>query len=80
MLRIFNQNRSKVPLLLKNRLIKKILEGLSTDDSQVSVHVNRKRAKDFFDTGKVDEKGDYTIFAQVMRGLSQQNYKGMRIN
>lgn len=76
----YSQNRHQIPLMLKNKLIKKVLESMECDDSSVSIHVNRKKAQEFFDTGKVDEKGDYTVFAQVHRGLLQRKFQGMRIN
>ena len=63
LLNVFNHNRQKIPLMIKNKLIKILLEGMSTDDGDVSIHVNRKRAGEFFETGKIDEKGDYTVFA-----------------
>ena len=74
LLRTFNQNRAKIPLMLKNRLLKKVQESLGCDDSSISIHVNRKRAKDFFDTGKADEKGDHTVFAQVWKGLVAKKF------
>ncbi len=49
--------------MLKNRLIKKLISNMGYDDSTVSIHVNRKKAQEFFETGKVDEKGEYTVFA-----------------
>jgi hypothetical protein len=61
-LKIFNENRQKVPLLMKNKILKRLTENLPNDDSSVSIHVNRKKARDFFESGKVDEKGEYTIF------------------
>lgn len=59
----YSRNRHQIPLMLKNKLIKKVLERMESDDSSVSIHVNRKRAQEFFDSGKVDEKGEYTVFA-----------------
>jgi hypothetical protein len=38
--------------------LKKLTERLSNDDSSVSIHVNRKKAKDFIESGKIDEKGE----------------------
>ena len=62
-------HRHQIPLLIKNRILKKLTESLSHDDSSISIHVNRKKAKEFIESGKVDEKGEYTVFSQVMRGL-----------
>lgn len=42
--------------------------------------MNRKKAREFFETGKPDEKGDHTVFAQVHKGLAAKDYQGMRIN
>ena len=47
---------------MKNKILKRLTENLPNDDSSVSIHVNRKKARDFFESGKVDEKGEYTIF------------------
>ena len=62
LLKIFNLNKHKIPLLLKNKILKRLTESLSNDDSTISIHVNRKRASEFIETGKVDEKGEYTVF------------------
>jgi hypothetical protein len=48
---------------MKNKLIKKFLETLSVDDSSVSIHVNRKKAREFFESERIDEKGEFTIYA-----------------
>lgn len=60
--------------------MKKLTENLGSDSGGKSVHVNRKKARDFFETGKVDEKGEHSVFAQVFRELSSMNYQGMKIN
>lgn len=54
-----------IPLFLKNKLLKKFLESISSEDKGVSIHVQRKKAREFYDTGKVDEKGEFTVFGQV---------------
>jgi hypothetical protein len=63
LLKIYNENKGKIPILIKNKILKKLTENLSKDDKGKSIHVNRKKARDFFETGKVDEKGEYSIFA-----------------
>jgi hypothetical protein len=50
-------------LIVKNKILKKLTEKLGYDDSSISIHVNRKKASDFIETGKIDEKGEYTVFA-----------------
>jgi|LauGreDrversion4_2_1035121.scaffolds.fasta_scaffold232421_3 hypothetical protein len=55
---------------MKNKILKKLTESLPHDDSTVSIHVNRKKASEFYDSGKVDEKGEYTVYSQVHKGLS----------
>ena len=66
LLKLFNANRHKVPLILKNKLLRKLMESLSVDDSSstVSVHVNRKKARDWLDSNKgPDDKFEHTVFA-----------------
>jgi DNA-binding MarR family transcriptional regulator len=65
----YNKHRQQIPLLIKNKILKKLTERLSYDDSSISIHVNRKKARDFIESGKVDEKGEHTVFSQVMKGL-----------
>lgn len=62
-MKVFNDNRNNIPLILKNKLLRRLVENLPVDDSSVSIHVNRKKAREFYDSGKVDEKGEYTVFA-----------------
>jgi hypothetical protein len=50
-------------LIIKNKILKKLTETLGADNGGKSVHVNRKKARDFFATGKVDEKGEHSVFA-----------------
>ena len=61
-LKSFNIHRNSIPLFLKNKLLKKYLENLSQDEKGISIHVHRKKARDFSEMGKVDEKGEYTVF------------------
>lgn len=61
--------------MIKNKFLKKQLETLGNDEgNSISVHVNRKKAKEFFDKLKVDDKFEHTIFGQVQRGLAVRNY------
>ena len=63
LLKVFNSNKTKIPLILKNKILKKLIEHLPIDDSSISIHVNRKKAREFYETGKIDEKGEHTVFA-----------------
>lgn len=47
LLDIYNKNKGKIPLIIKNKILKKLSENLATDDKGKSIHVNRKKARDF---------------------------------
>jgi hypothetical protein len=80
LLSVYNTHKHKIPLALKNKILRRLTDNLGTDDSTISIHVNRKKAHDFYESCKVDEKGEHTVFAQVQKGLASRNYQGMRIN
>lgn len=69
-----------MPWYVLNKLVKTHINTLPQDDEDVSIHVNRKKATDFAASGKVDRKGDQTIFSQVWRKLESGKYRGLRIN
>jgi hypothetical protein len=50
-------------LIIKNKILKKLTENLGSDSGGKSVHVNRKKARDFFAKGKIDENGEHSVFA-----------------
>jgi len=74
LLNVFNQHKHTIPLMVKSRYMKRFIEQLGQDEKSVSVHINRKKAKEFFDKGKSDDKYEHTIFAQVQRGLAIKGY------
>ena len=80
LMQTYNKYKHQIPLLIKNKIIKRLTASLGHDDSSISIHVNRKKAKDFIENGKIDDKGEQTVFSQVMKGLQAGNYQGMRIN
>lgn len=49
-------------MLMITKILKKLTESLGYDDNERSVHINRKKAYEFLETGKVDEKGEYSVF------------------
>jgi len=56
------------------------VEQHETDGENISIHVNRKKAQEFAQSGKVDVKGEYTIFSQVQKKLEANRYRGLKIN
>ena len=63
-----------------NKMLKQYLGTLRTDGESIAIHIVRKKAQDFAQTGQVDLKGEHTIFAQVMKRLEAARYLGLRIN
>lgn len=50
-----------------NKMLKQHLGSLRTDSpsESLAIHIVRKKAQDFAQSGQVDLKGEHTIFAQV---------------
>jgi hypothetical protein len=63
LMQTYNKYRHQIPLIIKNKILKRLTERLGHDDSSISIHVNRKKAKDFTESGKVDDKGEHTVFS-----------------
>jgi len=63
-----------------NKMLKQHLGSLRTDSESLAIHIVRKKAQDFAQSGQVDLKGEHTIFAQVQTRLEAARYLGLRIN
>jgi hypothetical protein len=63
-----------------NKMLKQHLGSLGTDSESLAIHIVRKKAQDFAQSGQVDVKGEHTIFAQVQKRLEAARYLGLRIN
>lgn len=76
----FKVSKSEIPWLILNKMLKLHLQTLGTDSDNESIHINRKKALDFANSGLQDLKGEHTIFAQAQKTLEARRYRGMRIN
>jgi len=63
LLSTFIKNNDSIPWCIVNKLLKQHLSHMETDSDNISIHVNRKKAQDFAQQGKVDLKGEHTIFS-----------------
>jgi hypothetical protein len=48
--------------------------------NQKDIPINRLRALRFFDSGKVDHTGEYTVFGQCFKALQAKKYFPMLVN
>lgn len=80
LLSTFMKNNENLPWITLNKLLKQLLSNMPTDGENIAIHVNRKKAQEFASSGKVDTKGDHTIFAQVQKKLEANRHKGLKIN
>ena len=80
LLSTFMKNKHNIPWIALNKLLKQLLNNMETDGENISIHVNRKKAQEFAQSGKVDVKGEYTIFSQVQKKLEANRYRGLKIN
>jgi len=80
LLSTFMKNKENTPWMTLNKLLKQFLNNMETDAENIAIHVNRKKAQEFAQSGKVDVKGEYTIFAQVQKKLEANRHKGLKIN
>lgn len=65
---------------IKNKYIRNIVYNLNCNYDSPEVKVKRRRAQVFKDSGKVDHKGEYTIFGQIWRTLKNNNYNSLKKN
>ena len=80
LLSTFMKNNENLPWITLNKLLKQLLSNMPTGGENIAIHVNRKKAQEFASSGKVDTKGDHTIFAQVQKKLEANRHKGLKIN
>ena len=76
----FIKYRKNVPMCLKNKYLKTLLQDLPKDDKGNSIHISRKRALELRKEGQVDTKGEWTVFSQVSKDMRKNKFHGMHIN
>ena len=64
---------------IKNSYIKKIADSLPTNYDEPEVHINRMLIRHKRDKGKVDDKGEWSIFSTVMKKMKEKNYEYLRV-
>jgi E3 ubiquitin-protein ligase HERC2 len=64
----------------KMSFIKNIVGSLQTDYGETTVDVKRRVIKRLRDEGKVDHKGEFSMFGQIRKKLKENNYQTMRKN
>ena len=65
---------------IKNKYIRNIVYNLQSNYDQPECKIKRRRAQVYRDSGKVDHKGEYTVFGQIWRTLKNNNYNSLRKN
>ena len=50
------------------------MANLETSTEKKDIPINRLRSLRFFDSGKVDHTGEYTVFGQCFKALSAKKY------
>lgn len=56
-----------------NRMVDRELKNIP-EGGKPEINVNRRKAMQFADEGKVDHEGKYSIFGQIMQSMKQQGY------
>ncbi len=56
------------------------VNNLEVSAEKKDIPINRLRALRFFDSGKVDHTGEYTVFGQCFKALSSKKYYPMMVN
>lgn len=65
---------------IKMSFIKNIVNALQTDYGQTEIAVKRRVIQRLKDEGKVDHKGELSMFGQIRKKLKENNYQTMRKN
>ena len=64
----------------KNSYIKKIADGLPTNNDEPEINYNRMLTMHKKDKGKVDNKGEWSIFGTTMQKVKEKNYESLRVS
>jgi hypothetical protein len=59
---------------VKYRYQSAYVANLETSTEKKDIPINRLRSLRFFDSGKVDHTGEYTVFGQCFKALSAKKY------
>ena len=77
---LFIAGKNLAFMTIKDKYIKNIVDNLSESDDRPEWWIKRRKAQRFKDSGKVDHKGEHTIFGQIWSTLKKTNYKSLRRN
>ena len=75
----FLNTKELILLNVKNKYMKKVVDGLPSGGG-TSVKVLRRDAQRLADAGKVDHKGEKSIFGQIWRQVKGNNFNTLCIN
>jgi hypothetical protein len=68
-------------MILKNKLLRSIMHTLHHDKKDIiSIHIRRKKAREYKEDKRTDTKFEWSVFANVSDALKKANYKGMMQN
>lgn len=54
--------------------------NLEVSSEKKDIPINRLRAQRFFESGKIDHTGEYTVFGQVFKAIYSKKYYPMLVN
>jgi hypothetical protein len=57
------EKKQLIPWSVINKMLKQHLNTLETDSENIAIHVNRKKSHEFAESGKIDLKGEHTIYS-----------------
>ena len=74
---IFISGKNLAFIAIKDKYIKSMVNNLSKSINKSEWCVKIRKAQRFKDSGKVDHKGEHTIFGQIWSTLKKTNYKSL---